>query len=313
MSRMMLLKRFVRALALIVAASFLVFAASEYSPRHVTSKTLGPYASQASKDFLFEKLELDAPLFVRYGRWLGVLTGVIKDPLANPELNLGFTDRRGHQYFGNFGHSSLYQAPVNDVLWGRLGATAILAGIAFAIIVPLSVVVGVLSGTREDALIDRGLSLTGITLGSIPEFASAILLMAIFVVWLGWLPGPSTLVPTAEWPVASQMVLPVIALVLYWLGQIATTVRGSIIDLATRPSIRTEGPEHPPYKGRVWRDATIVSARTILPKLPWLLTSIVVIEVIFAYPGFGRMLIETTFFGDIAMAEAAAVVAIFFW
>ena len=140
-----------------VVASFLVFGVMEFSPGNVASKTLGPYASQESKDFLFKKLNLDDPLPVRYVRWIGVLAGVLEDPLADPELNLGFEDSRGHKYFGNFGYSTLYKEPVNDIMWDRLGNTAILAGIAFALIVPLSMIFGVLSGMREGSLLDRGL------------------------------------------------------------------------------------------------------------------------------------------------------------
>ncbi len=190
-----IIKRFGLMIVTMVVASMLVFGLMEFSPGNVASKTLGPYASEESKAILFKKLKLHDPLPVRYARWIGVLTGIIEDPLADPELNLGFTDPRGHQYFGNFGYSTLYKTPVNDILWDRLGNTAKLAGLAFAIIIPLSMVFGVLSGMREGSLMDRGLSLTGITLTSIPEFASAVFLMAIFVVLLGLMPGTSTLEP----------------------------------------------------------------------------------------------------------------------
>ena len=55
---------------------------------------------------------------MRYGRWLGVLTGVLHDPLQDPELKLDFKDPRGDRYFGNFGYSTLFKAPVNDVICG---------------------------------------------------------------------------------------------------------------------------------------------------------------------------------------------------
>ena len=90
-------------------ASLLVFVMMEFSPGNVASKTLGPYASDESKAFLAEKLNLNDPVLVRYGRWVGVLSGLMEDPLGNPELELGFDDSRGHQYFGNFGYSTLVQ------------------------------------------------------------------------------------------------------------------------------------------------------------------------------------------------------------
>ena len=297
-----------------VVASFLVFGMMEFSPGNVASKTLGPYASQESKDILFKKLNLDDPLLIRYGRWIAVLTGLIEDPLADPELDLGFDDSRGHQYFGNFGYSTLYKVPVNDVLWDRLGNTAILAGIAFAIIVPLSMVFGVLSGMREGSLLDRGLSLTGITLTSIPEFASAVFLMSIFVVILKLLPGTSTLEPSPEWPVYTQFVLPVAVLVLYDFGYVARMVRGSMVEVMTKHYIRTAILKVLPYRTVILRhalrNAMIAPFTVILLQINWLITGVVVTEVIFAYPGFGRMLLEAALFGDITLVEAATVIAL---
>jgi peptide/nickel transport system permease protein len=297
-----------------LVASFLVFGVMEFSPGNVASKTLGPYASQESKNLLFKKLKLDDPLLVRYGRWLGVLTGIIKDPLADPELKLGFTDPRGHQYFGNFGYSTLYKAPVNDVLWDRLGNTALLAGIAFAIIIPISMIFGVLSGMSEGSLMDRGLSLTGITLTSIPEFASAVFLMSIFVVTLGLLPGTSPLESGGDWSIASQLVMPVAVLVLYDFGYVARMVRGSMVEVMTRHYIRTAILKGLPYRTVILRhalrNAMIAPFTVILLQVNWLITGVVVTEVVFAYPGFGRMLLEAALFGDITLVEAATVLAL---
>jgi len=244
-----------------------------------------------------------------------VLTGVIEDPLADPSLKLGFSDPRGSKYFGNLGYSTLFKAPVNDILWDRLGNTAMLAGIAFAIIVPLSMIFGVLSGMREGSLLDRGLSLTGITLTSIPEFASAVFLMSIFVVMLGWLPGTSTLEPSPEWSVASQLVLPVAVLVLYDFGYVARMVRGSMVEVMTRHYIRTAILKGLPYRTVILRhalrNAMIAPFTVILLQINWLITGVVVTEVVFAYPGFGRMLLQAALFGDIALVEAATVIALF--
>jgi peptide/nickel transport system permease protein len=310
-----ILKRLAQMVLTMVVASFIVFGMMEFTPGNVASKTLGPYASEESKEILFRKLKLDDPLVVRYGRWIGVLTGVIEDPLADPELNLGFTDPRGNQYFGNFGYSTLYKAPVNDILWDRLGNTAKLASIAFAIIVPLSMLFGVLSGMREGSLLDRGLSLTGITLTSIPEFASAVFLMAIFVVSLGWLPGTSPLEANPEWSIASQFVLPVSVLVLYDFGYVARMVRGSMVEVMTRHYIRTAVLKGLPYRTVILRhalrNAMIAPFTVILLQINWLITGVVVTEVVFAYPGFGRMLLEAALFGDITLVEAATIMALF--
>ncbi len=309
-----ILKRLGQMVLTMFVASFLVFGVMEFSPGNVASKTLGPYASEESKEILFKKLKLGDPLVVRYGRWLGVLTGLIKDPLQDPALKLGFKDPRGDRYFGNFGYSTLYKAPVNDILWDRLGNTGMLAGTAFAIIVPLSMVFGVLSGMREGSLMDRGLSLTGITLTSIPEFASAVIVAAVFVFWLGWLPGTSTLEESPQWSFASQMVLPVTVLVLYDFGYVARMVRGSMVEVMTKHYIRTAILKGLPYRTVILRhalrNAMIAPFTVILLQINWLITGVVVTEVVFAYPGFGRMLLEAALFGDITLVEAATIIAL---
>lgn len=310
-----ILKRLGMMVVTMFVASFLLFGLMEFSPGNVASKTLGPYATQAQKDILFEKLSLGDPIHERYGRWLGVLLGLMPDPLQDPELGLDFKDPRGEQYFGNFGYSAKYKLPVNDVMWGKLGNTLILAGIAFGIIVPLSLVFGVLSGMREGSLLDRALSYTGITLTSIPEFASAVFLMAIFVLLLGWLPGTANMQNFDEWSWAAQMILPVTVLVLYDFGYVARMVRGSMVEVMTKPYIRTAMLKGLPYKTVILRhalrNALIAPFTVILLQIPFLITGVVVTETIFGYPGFGKMLLEAALFGDITMVEAATMVAVF--
>jgi len=310
-----ILKRLGMMAVTMFVASFLLFALMEFSPGNVASKTLGPYATQAQKDILYDKLSLGDPLHERYMRWLSVLLGVMPDPLQDPALGLDFHDPRGEQYFGNFGYSAKYKLPVNDVMWDKLGNTLVLAGIAFAIIVPLSLVFGVLSGMREGSVLDRALSYTGITLTSIPEFASAVFLMAIFVLLLGWLPGTANMRNFDEWGWASQMALPVMVLVLYDFGYVARMVRGSMVEVMTKPYIRTAMLKGLPYRTVIMRhalrNALIAPFTVILLQIPFLITGVVVTETIFSYPGFGKMILEAALFGDIAMIEAATMVAVF--
>ncbi len=139
---------------------------------------------------------------------------------------------------------------------------------------------------------------------------SALLLIVIFVISLGLLPGASTLEPNPEWSRTSQMILPVMVLVLSAFGHVASTVRASIIEMMARRHIQTGTLKGLPYQRIVWRYAVLVSVKAILLKIPWLIGSILVIELIFGYPGFGRMLLEAVLFGDLALLEAAAVLAV---
>ena len=310
-----ILRRAAEMLITLLVASFLVFVVTEFSPGNVARKTLGAFALQSQVDLLYEKLHLNDPLMLRYVRWLGVLTGAVADPLQDPALKLDFKDSRGDRYFGNFGYSTMYKAPVNDVLWDRLGNTALLAGLAFAVIVPLSLVLGVLAGMNAGSLLDRALSTVSIVMTSIPEFALGVLLVAIFVVWLHILPGTSPLDSHSGWSIPQQLVLPVAVLAIYDAGYVARMVRTSMAEVMAKPYVRTavlKGlPRHRVILRHALRNALIAPFTVILLQINWLIGGVVVTELVFAYPGFGRMLLDASLFGDVSLIEAATLIALF--
>lgn len=310
-----ILRRTLEMIATLIVASFLVFMVTEFSPGNVARKTLGAFALQEQVDLLYQKLHLNDPLFVRYVRWVGVLTGIEADPLQDPALGLDFKDPRGARYFGNFGYSTLFKAPVNDVLWDRLGHTALLAGLAMAVIVPLSLVLGVLAGMRAGSRLDRAVSTLSIVMTSIPEYALGVLLVAVFVVWLRILPGTSPLDPGSGWSIAQQLVLPVAVLAIYDSGYVARMVRASMAEVMAKPYVRTavlKGlPRRQVILNHALRNALIAPFTVILLQVNWLIGGVVVTELVFAYPGFGRMLLEASLFGDVSLIEAATLVALF--
>ena len=285
-----LVRRLGQMLFTMLVASFLIFAVSEWSPGSVARKQLGQFATQEQVDLLTERLGLDRPVLVRYVEWLGNILQ------------------------GDLGMSTRFKEPVNDIIWDRLGNTAILAAIAFAIIVPASIVLGVAAGTREGSVLDRTISLGAIVTTSVPEFASGVFLASIFVIWLGWLPGTSTLDPTSQYSLASQLVLPVAVMVLYDLGYVVRMVRASMVEVMTRPYIRTAV-----LKGLAFRDvvmrhalrnALIAPFTVILLQINYLVIGVVVVEAVFAYPGFGRMMLDAALFKDVALIEAGGLVAV---
>ena len=285
-----LVRRLGQVLFTMVVASFLIFAMSEWTPGSVARKQLGQFATQDQVDRLTERLGLDRPVIVRYVEWAGNLLQ------------------------GDLGMSTRYKEPVADILFDRLGNTAILASIAFSIIVPLSIFLGVLAGTKEGSILDRTISLGSIVTTSIPEFASGVFLASVFVIWLGLLPGTSTLDPTGNWSIASQLVLPVAVMVLYDLGYVVRMVRASMIEVMTKPYIRTAY-----LKGLAFRDvvmrhalrnALIAPFTVILLQINYLITGVVVVEAVFAYPGFGRMMLDAALFKDVALIEAGGLVAV---
>ncbi|HTU54562.1 MAG TPA: ABC transporter permease [Acetobacteraceae bacterium] len=309
-----LIRRLLALVLTLVAASFLVFAVTQFSPSNVARETLGAYALPEQVHLLYEKLQLGDPLVVRYVRWAGVLLGLRKDPLDNPALGLNITEPHGGKFFGNFGYSTLFRVPVGSIIWNRLGNTAILAGIAFAIIVPLSMLLGILAGMRPGSPMDRALSVTAISMTSMPEYAIGVILAALFAVWLKALPGTSPLAAGTGWSLSSQYALPVAVLVLYDSGYVARMVRASMIDVLNRPFVRTAVLKGLPRRRVILRhalrNAMIAPFTVILLQINWLIGGVVVTETVFAYPGFGRMLLEASLFGDISLIEAATLIAL---
>ena len=272
------------------AVSFLVFALNELSPGDVARKILGPYASQTQVDHLTVQMGLDRPAIVRYFEYMGkALTG-------------------------DFGDSIVFRQPVSALMWDRLGNTLLLAAISFAVIVPLSVVLGGLAGMRERGWFDRSISVFSSMCASIPEFAMGVFLLAIFVVWLGWLPGTSPLRSDSGWAVWMQFVLPVLVVTFYDAGYLIAMVRSSMVEVMRQPYIRTALLKGMSFNGVVrrhaLRNALITPFTVILLQLNYLVSGLVVVETLFAYPGFGRMMLEAALAKDIAVIEAGTLIAV---
>jgi peptide/nickel transport system permease protein len=283
-------KRLLSLIFTMLAVSALVFAAFEFTPGQVARKVLGPFATQDQVDQLTEKMGLNRPVFERYFEWLS------------------------NTFSGNLGTSTLYKTEVNNIIWDRLGNTLILASVAFVIIVVFSIVFGIAAGMREGSKLDRVISVSSIVTTSVPEFASGVFLASIFVIWLGVLPGTSPL-ESGQWSIASQLVLPVAVMVLYDLGYVVRMVRASMVEVMMKPYIRTAILKGLTFREVILkhalRNAMIAPFTVILLQINYLITGVVVVEAVFAYPGFGRMLLEAALAQDIATVEAASLFAVF--
>jgi peptide/nickel transport system permease protein len=201
---------------------------------------------------------------------------------------------------------------VSEVLWPRLTNTGILAACLFILMIPLSLTFGVLAGMREGSWRDRTISSFSVFTTSIPEFASATLLSAIFVFSLRWLPGTSAMTDGFDW---RQMVLPVGVLLLYDFGYVARMTRASMAEVMQSQYVRTATLKGLPYRvvilKHALRNALIAPFTIIVLQMNWLLSGVIVVEVFFAYKGFGKLLLDAALFGDIFVIEACTLVAVF--
>ncbi len=286
-----LLKHLLYLCITLVVVSFLVFLMTEFSPGDVARKILGAYATPEQVAILNKEMGLERPVVVRYLEYVGRLL------------------------HGDLGFSTRFKVPVSAIVFDRLANTGLLAAIAFAVIVPLSMLLGIAAGMRESSPLDRVVLLFSTVTASIPEFAMGVFLASVFVVSLGWLPGAATLNPSGNWSIAQQLALPVATIVLFDLGYLVSMIRASMVEVMQRPYIRTAALKGMPFRqvilGHALRNAMISPVTVMLLQINYLITGVVVVETVFAYPGFGRMMLEAALFKDIALIEVGALVAVF--
>jgi peptide/nickel transport system permease protein len=275
----------------LAVVSLLVFLLTEFTPGDVARKYLGAYATQEQVDLLSKQMGLDRPVLVRYGEFVGKILS------------------------GDLGTSTRFRVPVKDILFDRLENTGLLALVSFLFIVPLSMLFGIVAGMREGSFLDRAILMTSALLASVPEFAMGVFLATIFVVTLNWLPGTATLQSGGHWPIALQLVLPVAVIVLFDMGYVVSMVRASMVEIMRQPYIRTAVLKGMRFRqvvvGHALRNAMINPVTVILLQINYLVSGVVVVESVFAYPGFGRMMLEASLYKDIALIEAGALVSVF--
>ncbi len=271
-------------IALVSVVLFLIF---EISPETVAADALGQYSTREQRDLWLAANGYLEPMHVRFLDWV----------------------RRC--VTGEFGKSRLYTAPVSTVLWSRVGASAILAGAFFAVLVPLSLTLGVIAGMREGSPLDRGISLASILTTSIPPFASAVLLTAIFVFGLGMLPGTSSMVDGFRW---KEIVLPVSVLLLYDFGYLTRITRASMADVMQTAYIRTAVLKGLPnwwiILRHALRNALIPPFTVVMLQVNWLIGGVVVVEFFFAYKGFGSLILEASLSHDLFLLQACTAVSV---
>jgi peptide/nickel transport system permease protein len=216
---------------------------------------------------------------------------------------------------GDPGESLQYGRPVAVTLLPRIRNTLVLAGAAFAIVMPLALVLGILAGINEGKLIDRVISVSGLALTATPEFVSGIFMILIFGIWLKVLPAVALFTSAdAIFEDPKLLALPVLTLTAVELGYVARMTRASMVEVMDSPYIRTaiiKGmPRWRVVVRHALRNALMAPITIIMLHVNWLVGGIVVVEVIFGYPGLGSYIFDSAIFGDFNAVEAAAMVTV---
>jgi len=204
--------------------------------------------------------------------------------------------------------------PVSKSIFLRLRNSLVLAGTAFVIVMPLALFLGMLAGLKEGSLRDRALSVGGMMFSVTPEFATGIFLILIVAVWLKLVPGATVFGEKAPWERPDMLVLPVLTLTLIELGYVLRITRASMVEVMKSPYIRTAHLKGLPYWRIVFRhavrNALMAPITVIMLHVNWLMGGIVIVEVVFGYPGLGKYLLDSALFKDVNALEAGAMILV---
>jgi peptide/nickel transport system permease protein len=285
----LLVRRVFQASITLFLLSVLVFADVHLLPGDIARRILGPLADPRAIAQLDHQLGADRPLMVQYWDWL-------RDALT-----------------GDLGQSYAFRRPVTDLLGPAVVASVKLAAVAFLIVVPVSIVGGVIAALNRDRLLDRVITIGGLSATTIPEFVWGVLAIAVFGLWLHVLPVTAQAPPGATLPVqVEHLLLPAFCLVLVLFGHIARMTRAGTIEALdsdyTRTAVLKGLPRWTVIRRHVLRNALLPTVAVVAVHSGYLIGGIVAIEFIFNYDGLGQLLFHAAQQKDFPLLQSAVLV-----
>ena len=285
----LLIRRLFLGAITVVIVSGIIFAGVEALPGDACTAFLEREAQGAILEKCRADLGLDQSAFTRYFEWAG---GAVR---------------------GDFGVAANGEERIAELVGDRLKNSALLAALALAVGVPLAIFLGVITGLWRDRPVDLILSTTAILAMTIPEFVSATVLILIFSVWLQWIPG--IVVAPADYPISAffpEILLPIIVLSMVMTAHILRMVRSSVIEVMAGDYVQMATLKGVPYWQVVFKhalpNALLPAINVVALTVAWLLGGVVVIEVVFNYPGMGRMMIDAISDRDLPVVQAIALI-----
>jgi peptide/nickel transport system permease protein len=284
-----LLTRFTLALVTLFLLSVIAFAAAQLLPGDVGRNVLGGFATPQAVAAYNHKLGVDRPVYTQYADWVS------------------------HFARGDLGESLQYNVSVQSLLGPALKNSLKLGALAFVICVPLSLLGGVAAALRQGRLVDRVITVGGLSLTAVPEFVSAILLIVVFGVVLGWLPVTAQAPPGAGFFTQVKfLLLPALALTMVLFGYIARMARAGTIEALSADYTRTavlKGLNVATVVRRhVLRNALLPTIAVVATQCGYLIGGLVVIEKLFNYPGIGQRIYLAAQNKDFTMLESGVLV-----
>jgi peptide/nickel transport system permease protein len=285
-----MLKRLVSAIPVLLGITVIVFLIMSLIPGDPATAILGAYATPENVARINQDLGLDKPLFAQYFVWLGNILQ------------------------GDFGRSYSLNRPVFDEILERFSATLILAGSAFTLCSLLGIIAGVISAARQFAASDKAITLIVLIGISIPSFFLGMMMILLFAVSLRWLPvsGMYAIYGGGDLPdLLKHLVMPALTLAVVATGVIARLSRSAMLEVLRLDYIRTARAKGVNERGVIWRHALRSAMVSIIPVLGiqagFVLSGAVYIEMVFQWPGVGKMLVEAILKRDILLVQGGVV------
>ena len=285
----LVLKRILLGLITLFIVSLITFVGVEILPGDACTTYLEREAYGAALEACYKRLGLDIPAYERYVSWA---IGVIQ---------------------GDFGYSLSGEMKINDVLGPRVKNSLVLASASILIGIPIALLLGIITALWRDKMPDIIISTFTIFSMTIPEFISATLLILIVAIWLEWLPG-IVIVPTgvSVSELLPNIILPVIAISMIMTAHMARMVRSSVIQVMASDYVQMAILKGVPYWKMVFKhvlpNALLPAINVVALTIAWLLGGVVVTEVVFNYPGLGRLVIESISNRDLPVVQALAII-----
>ncbi len=269
----LILKRLSLGLVTLWLVSVIIFIGIEVLPGDACTAYLERDAQGQLLENCRAALGLDKPALTRYAEWAA---GALQ---------------------GDFGVSVDGETRITSEVALRVKNSILLAAGALSVGVPLAILLGIVAGLWRDRFPDLFVSTMAIFAMTIPEFVTATILVLIFSIWLGWLPAvvltPADAPPLDFFP---EFVPASIVLTFVMVAHIMRMVRSSVIEVMASDFVQMAQLKGVPYWRIVFRhalpSALLPAINVVALTIAWLLGGVVVVEVVFNYPGLGRMMID---------------------
>jgi peptide/nickel transport system permease protein len=292
------LERLGLGLATLFVVSVIIFSAIEMLPGDFGQAVLGQSATQETIAAFRRELGLDQPAYLRYLHWVG--------NAVQGDLGTSFSGR-------NAGSSGAGSRSVVDLIAPRFWNTLFLASITAVIAVPISLLLGITTALYRNSIYDRSVSTATLTTISFPEFFVAYIL--ILVLGSLWPIFPSLANVNQSTPLGERLfrtVLPAMTLTLVIIAHMMRMTRAAIINLLASPYIqmaRLSGASRTEVIVKhALPNAWAPIATVIAFNLAYLVVGVVVVEVVFVYPGIGQLMVDAVTARDIPVVQGCALI-----